>query len=116
INYHGGDGNDVVLTHVNSPALLPGRAVTPRIAAGGRAVLTGILADPDPRDLFVLTVNWGDGTPPKEYRFEPSESRDLHLEYRYRSAGHYAVALSWQDQHGAGNSATLSVTVVSHRR
>jgi autotransporter-associated beta strand protein len=114
ISYRGGDGNDVVLTHLNTSAAFSERTVSSPIDENGVAVLTGVPVDPDPLDEFILLVDWGDGTPVERHEFPPG-TEFVQLEHRYldsRSTA-YSIALEWHDQHGGGNSDRLEVVVLN---
>lgn len=63
LNYTGGDGNDVVLTRLNTPASLQSIAITTPVQEGKTATVNGVISDPDPLDTFKFTVTWGDGSP-----------------------------------------------------
>jgi autotransporter-associated beta strand protein len=112
ITYKGGDGNDVVLTHVDSSAMFTNRSVTTPINEGGVVVLSGRPVDPDPLDSFTLVVNWGDGSPTETHVFAP-HTLYVQLTHRYldSSPTPYPISLRWFDQHGQGNSGNLSVVV-----
>jgi hypothetical protein len=116
ISYKGGDGNDVALTHVNTAPLFPGRTITPLIDEGGVATLTGRIVDPDPLDVFILTVDWGDGSAAEVHTYQPGTPTAT-LTHRYLDdpghKGSYTVSLDWKDQHGQGNSGQLSVAVTN---
>jgi hypothetical protein len=113
IDYTGGDGNDVVIRHVNTGTMAPGIAVTPTAINEGQVVhLTGRLVDPDPGDRLTLVVDWGDGSSPQTFR---PGTRDFSIPHRYRDnpagADHYVIHASWFDNHGGGNSRDLHVAV-----
>jgi hypothetical protein len=115
INYHGGNGgNDVVIRHINTATLAPGLAITPGIQEGQVAHLTGHLVDPDGGDRLTLVVDWGDGSKPQT--FHPGEN-DFDITHRYRDnptgTSQYVVHTSWFDNHGAGNSRDLPITVTN---
>lgn len=116
ITYRGGTGNDVVLTYLNTATMVRDLQVTPTVLDEGQKVtLTGSLTDPNRRDFLTLTVNWGDGS-----RMETRHpgTRPFQLRHRFEdnpfgqpAGGKYLITVTWFDQHGAGNSRTLSVTV-----
>jgi Ca2+-binding RTX toxin-like protein len=114
ITYKGGRGNDVVLTHLDTFALFPNRTITPSVTEGSVATLRGDIVDPDPLDTFTLNIDWGDGSPVESHTFAPG-TPNVTLTHRYLdNPAHgdtYTVALEWHDQHGGGNSGTLSVVV-----
>lgn len=114
INYHGGDGNDVVITHTNTPTMAPGIAITPAIQEGQVAHLRGHLVDPDAGDPLTLVVNWGDGSQPETFR---PGLKDFDITHRYldnpRGTTQYIVRTSWFDNHNGGNSRDLPITVTN---
>jgi hypothetical protein len=114
ISYAGGTGNDLVLTHLDTSALFPNRTVTPLVTEGSVATLRGDIVDPDPLDVFILSVDWGDGSPVEVHTYAPStpSATLTHLYPDDRANGKpYPVKLEWHDQHGQGNSDVLSVLV-----
>jgi autotransporter-associated beta strand protein len=112
ISYVGGDGNDVVVTHVKSPALFPNRTVTAEIDEGESVTLSGTVSDPDARDRFTLLVDWGDGSPlTRRVYGRRFNGTQVELKHRYAADGDYTLQLSWNDQHGEGNAGTLTTHV-----
>ncbi len=67
LSYTGGDGNDVVLSHVNTPPSLSEINATPYADEGGTVHINGVVNDPDAGDAFTLTVDWGDGSAPQAF-------------------------------------------------
>src|SRR5205807_4378625 len=70
----------------------------------------------DKRDI--LETTWGDGSPTEIFSFAPGTPRDISVSHRYLDdnpsgtpSDNYTIHLLWHDQHGAGNSGDLSVTV-----
>jgi autotransporter-associated beta strand protein len=118
ISYVGGTGNDVVLTHVNSTSQFPNRQVTSGLLNGQTATLTGTPTDPDALDTFILDVNWGDGSPTREFSFPPG-TPTVSLQHTYQDPNlpqtlmdDFPVQLTWTDQHrDATKSDTLHVAV-----
>ncbi len=115
INYGSGDGNDVVLTYLNSATMARDLAVTPDVInEGERVTLTGRLVDPDHRGPLTLQVDWGDGSP---VQIRQQGAAPFRLQHRYPSGqpsgGQYRINVRWFDQHGAGNNQDLFVTVNS---
>jgi autotransporter-associated beta strand protein len=116
ISYRGGDGNDVVLTYLNTATMARDLEVTPGVVREGKKVtLTGRLVDPDPRDELTLRVDWGDGSPIET--FQPG-THPFRLKHRYGdipdsqpNGGAYVVKISWFDQEGAGAGRDLPVTI-----
>lgn len=118
INYHAGDGNDVDLIYQNTATQVRDLKLSPDvILAGQRVVLSGALTDPNPGDRLTLRVDWGDGT---VKTFRHLGTRPFRLRHTYahspRDGAPYEVRVTWFDQHGAGNSATLFVTVNKRHR
>lgn len=116
ITYHGGDGNDVVLTHINTPPAFKDRSVTARVFEGGFVTLTGTITEPDLLDTFTLEVTWGDGTPTETFTFGPDEPRTVQVFHRYlddhrKGSDVFPIHLLWRDEHGGSNSGDLSTTV-----
>lgn len=112
ISYQGGPGgNDVVLTRINSSPTFINRTLTSLLDEGGRASLTGTIVDPDPWDIFLLDVDWGDGVR-ETFRYGPRDSRDLIVTHAYADdAAAYTVRFSWSDQTDFGNAADLTTVV-----
>ena len=109
INYHGGDGNDVVITRDSAPAFVNRTLTT---TPNGLATLRGHITEPDVTDTFFLDVNWGDGTETQTYVFVPGTSRDVLLTHQYANqpgARHYDVQLIWRDNHGGSNAAAMAL-------
>lgn len=116
ITYKGGDGNDVVLTHINTPPAFQDRSVTPQVLEGGVVTLTGTITEPDTLDTFTLEVNWGDGTPVETFTFGPDAPRTVQVFHRYlddhrTGADVFPISLLWHDEHGGSNTGELSTTV-----
>ena len=100
-----------------SPAL-EGMTVTPgAIDENGVATLAGTIADPDARDSFTLSVDWGDGSAPESSTY-PAGTTTFSLEHRYLDdnptgtpSDVYAIHLAVTDSHGASGTADTPVTV-----
>jgi autotransporter-associated beta strand protein len=112
ISYRGGtDGNDVVLTHINTPTQAENLRLRPAVIHEGQAtVLTGNLTDPDAGDVLVLAVDWGDDS--RVETFHPGTD-PFRLTHSYRNSGSYTVHLQWRDDHGEGDDQDLTVTVAA---
>jgi autotransporter-associated beta strand protein len=82
IAYNGGDGNDVVATHVNTPPSLTQITATPFASEGQSVHVQGTIADPDGSDDFTLVVNWGDGSPVQNISL-PAGTQLFHVEHIY---------------------------------
>jgi autotransporter-associated beta strand protein len=118
VSYVGGDGNDVALTYLTTAPAFHDRSVTTPINEGDVATVTGTISEPDAGDTFILQVDWGDGTGQETYTFAPGSPRTVQVSHRYRDdnpsgtpSDNYTIGLHWMDQHGFGNSGTLTVTV-----
>jgi autotransporter-associated beta strand protein len=111
ITYSGGDGNDIVITHVNTPPMFQNRQVTSPVGEGGQATVTGTIVEPDTLDTFFLDVTWGDGSAAQTFKFLPGTPRNIDVSHRYVDDGDYTINLLWRDQHGAFNTGTLAVHV-----
>src|SRR5262249_11898159 len=112
LTYHGGSGNnDVVLTYLDTPAMIADVSLAPAPGKSGHVVFTGRLVDPDAADAgqLTLTVDWGDGSPAQVAHPGTDPFR---LKHRYRKAGTYVVRFSWTDGHGVVRSDSRSVTVL----
>jgi hypothetical protein len=114
ISYHANDGNDVGLAYVTTGTAAQNLQITPAsINEGQQATLSGHLTDPDSGDFLTLTINWGDGHTETHH----PGTADFQFMHRYANNppgqphGAYTVHLTWFDQHGAGNSRDLFVTV-----
>jgi hypothetical protein len=114
ISYHANNGNDVGLAYVTTATKAENLHLTPAaINEGQTTTLTGHLTDPDSGDFLTLTIDWGDG------RTETHHPGIENFQFAHRYVnnppgqphGAYTVHLTWFDQHGAGNSRDLFVTV-----
>jgi autotransporter-associated beta strand protein len=66
ITYVGGDGNDIVLTHINTPPVVHDPTITPATIPEGpppanEVTITGSFTDPDTLDAHTVIIDWGDG-------------------------------------------------------
>jgi autotransporter-associated beta strand protein len=114
ISYRANDGNDVGLAYVTTATAAADLRITPAsINEGQSATLTGHLTDPDNGDFLTLTIDWGDGH--KETHHPGTANFQFAHRYANNPAGQphgaYTVHLTWFDQHNAGNSRDLTVTV-----
>ncbi len=82
ITYHGGDGNDVVVTRANTPPSLPQLTATAVTNEGGTIHINGTIQDPDATDTFVFEVNWGDGSAPQTVNLSAG-TQLFHVEHVY---------------------------------
>jgi autotransporter-associated beta strand protein len=117
ISYHGGTGNDVVLTHINTLAAFRDFAVKPVAVSGDTVVLTGHPIDPDPLDPFILEVSWGDGSPVETFTFDPG-TPTVSVAHRYvnpNGAAVFPIQLVWHDPNGGSKTGSTQVTVFDDR-
>lgn len=63
------NANTNVTVISQQPPVLSNVAVSSPIAENGVAILTGNISDPNAGDTFVLTVNWGDGSPVQMFNY-----------------------------------------------
>jgi hypothetical protein len=87
-------------------------ALTSPIQVGHRATLSGQLVDGDGDTNLTLTVDWGDGSKPKQSQpgLDP-----FAVKHKYRRAGTYTVHATWTDSTGLSNSRDLTIVVTRHR-
>jgi hypothetical protein len=79
-------------------AQFPNRSITPLVAVGHQATLTGTINDSDPvHGTFVLQVNWDDGTPIQVASFPAQSTRKVTLPHIYNEVGQHTVHLIWND-------------------
>lgn len=101
ISYVGGpQGNDVVLTHINSPPGVIVYGATPAVE-GSPVTLTGVAVDPDIADTLTLTVAWGDGLSNSYDYASNSVSFTLTHTYAEESTTPYTITVGVTDHHGA---------------
>jgi hypothetical protein len=92
------------------------RTVTTPVAEGRQATVSGAIVDPSPQGNFLLLVDWGDGSRPHLFRFDPT-TVTASVSHRYHKAGTFTIHLAWGDDRGTSNTADLTVTVLeSHQR
>lgn len=104
--------NDVPPSN-NIVSRFPNRSVTPVVDEGGIVTLTGTISDPDPHDVFFLSVSWGDGTPVEQHVFADSHGLQVELRHRYLDDGAYPIQLAWRDKAGEGSADGLITTVLN---
>ena len=110
IRYTGGPGNDVQLIRQNVAPMFANRLVTPEINEGGSVIVSGTIVEPDPRDVFFMNIDWGDGRTTHR-RFAPGTPRDISLAHKYVEQDNYTIHLTWTDASRTGNSAVLHTVV-----
>src|SRR5262249_31161391 len=69
IDYQGGDGNDVAITYLGIPPQFTNRQLVALGDSWGTARLTGFIVEPEPKDRFILEIDWNDGTARQKYNF-----------------------------------------------
>jgi hypothetical protein len=111
-----GQGVGRILNDDPTPAF-QNRSVTPLVAEGTVATLTGTVVLSSPTDVFLMQVEWGDGTPTQHVALPAgSNGQVVTLNHTYADngpTGIYPVHVSWQNQYGGGNSADFAVTVTN---
>ncbi|MBC7967916.1 MAG: autotransporter-associated beta strand repeat-containing protein [Fuerstia sp.] len=110
ISYTGGTGNDIQLVRQNVAPMFTNRLVTPEITEGNSVIVSGTIVEPDPRDVFFMNIDWGDGQTTHR-RFAPGTPRDINLAHEYEEDGEYTIHLTWTDQSRQGNSGVLHTVV-----
>lgn len=101
----------------NSSSAFQERSITSPLCKGDVALLSGIVFDPDVKNSFFLTINWGDGTAPENYTFGPEFNGQLVTlghQYTEKFKGReqtYNVTLTWTDRLGIVKEDTLTVVV-----
>jgi hypothetical protein len=91
-------------------------AVASPITENGTANLSGNITDPNAGDQFILTVNWGDGSPPQFFNYAPGTTA-FNEAHQYRDdnptgtpADNYAISLTLSDgRESDTDSATVTV-------
>jgi hypothetical protein len=115
-SYVSGTGQDVVLTHLNTPPTLASVTVTSPINEGSTATLTGNIVDPDPLDTHTLVVNWGDGSSAQTFTFGAG-ALPFTLSHRYvnnppgQPNGSFPITVTVTDAPGASGTGSTSVQV-----
>ncbi|MBK8000155.1 MAG: autotransporter-associated beta strand repeat-containing protein [Verrucomicrobia bacterium] len=119
ISYNGGDGNDVVLTHVNTPPSIAGLNITSNSAEGGVVNFSGQIVDPDLVDGFFLMVNWGDGSPAQQIQFAPG-TLSFNVSHAYvddnpttTPSDTYLIDYTLHDSSGPGAFGNYIVTIAN---
>lgn len=117
ISYKGGDGNDVVLRHVNTPPSILSFSATPTIKEGDNVTFSIALNDPDLADALKVVVNWGDGSAPDTYNLLPN-SFGLTVQHKYTDDNPtatpndaYTIGFAAYDNAGIGASGTVVVGI-----
>lgn len=99
--------------------VLSNAAVTP-VSEGSYATLSGNLANPNPGDSFMLTVNWGDGSPAQTFNYAAGTTSFAEM-HRYADdnptatpVDNYTVSLTLYSTGGYVNqTATATVSNVA---
>lgn len=117
ISYHGGDGNDVVLRHVNTPPSIVSVSATPNVKEGGSVEFNVVLNDPDLADAHKVVVSWGDGSAPDTYDLQPG-SFGLTVQHQYADDNPtatpndaYTISVAAFDNAGIGSSTSLVINI-----
>lgn len=115
ITYKGGDGNDVVLRHIDTPPSILSFSATPTIQEGSNVVFNIVLDDPDFGDALKVVVNWGDGSAPDTFDL-PANSFGLTVQHKYSddnptATPNDAYTISFAAFDSAGSGASGSVVV-----
>jgi CSLREA domain-containing protein len=110
-------GAIVTVNPVNSPPFLSNVAVSSPINENGAATLSGNIADADAGNAFVLTVNWGDGTPAQVFTYAAgttafSEAHQYPDDNPTATAlDNYTINLTLADGSGGSDIDSVVVTV-----
>jgi hypothetical protein len=95
----------------NVAPVLSNVLITPLVAVGQPAVLTGTIADPGTQDVFMLVVNWGDGSPMESFSL-PAGSTSFNVSHDYAAESvSFPVSVALFDDDGGMASASTSVAV-----
>jgi autotransporter-associated beta strand protein len=116
ITYVGGDGNDVVLTRINTPPTVnaPGPQSVTEGVAGSFAL--GSFDDPDPGGPWQVSVNWGDGSPPTTFAAAaPGSLGSQQHTYADNVGSPFTVTVTVTDPNGQSGSNSFAVTVFNAR-
>ncbi len=109
ITYAGGTGNDVIITHIQAPAVTPpaDQGATEGVSA---AISLGSFSDPD-GSPWTVDVNWGDGSP--DAIFVSASSGSIgQRNHTYTQEGGKTVIVTVTDSANLSGSASFSVNVV----
>jgi hypothetical protein len=82
----------------------------PSVPANTNATLTATIRDPDPGPSFVVTVNWGDGSPNSTLVLDVCQY-SFQATHQYASEGTYPVSLTVKDIYGGAGSAATTIQV-----
>jgi fibronectin-binding autotransporter adhesin len=117
ITYQGGTGNDVVLTHINTPANVINATATSFANEGSNVHINGGITDPDGGDGFTLSINWGDGSPTQNVSFAAGTVL-FHVEHTYtddkagaQASDSFTISYIISDNTGIGGFGQLSTTI-----
>jgi hypothetical protein len=120
VNYHGGDGNDVVLTCVNTlPSAVLVTASPNSINEGSSTSVSGSFTDPDSDQSHTVVINWGDGSPVTTVNVPANSFSFGGVSHTYldnpagQPNGSFAVTASVTDSLGGGAAGGASVQVVN---
>src|SRR5262249_1921413 len=110
ITYVGGDGNDIVLTRLNTPPVLTPPANQTTNEGALTTFQLGSFTDVDPNQPFMVTVNWGDGTPLIE-TFTVQGPGAITRDHTYPDNGVFTVQVTVADPNGGSDTKSFQVTV-----
>jgi uncharacterized repeat protein (TIGR03803 family) len=101
----------------NTSPVLSNVAVTSPINENDTATLSGNITDSDAGDVFSMTVNWGDGSPPQVFNYAAGTTAFSET-HQYlddnptgTSSDNYSINLSLSDNNGGNDTDSVVVTV-----
>ena len=101
----------------NTPPVLSNVAVTSPIIENGTATLSGDITDPNAGDVFTMTVNWGDGSPPQVFNY-PAGTTSFSQTHQYLDdnptgtpSDNYTISLTLADNNAGSDTDSAVVTV-----
>lgn len=110
----GGTANSSATLRVNNATpVLQTVTLNSSILVNDSATLSATFSDAGPLDHFVLTVNWGDGTPDQTSNL-PAGATAFNLTHQYTATGERTVSVTLRDDDNG--IATTNVTVMVRPR
>ena len=101
----------------NAPPVLSNVAATSPVTEGSSTSLSGTISDANASDTFVLTVNWGDGSPPQVFNYAAGTPAFIET-HQYPDdnpsstpADNYPISLTLADNNGGSDTDSAAVTV-----